>query len=395
MAIGAPVAALAFNAGGATLATAASDGVTELWAFATQQQTGAALAAQGSGRMSALAFSPSASTLATGEGNGTIELWDPDGLHQSSAPIGTGTPESAAAAGGYEPAVLSGHGDILAVSDGRGKVRFWNALTRRPVGQPIASHHAVTGLALSPDGKTLAVTAHGLQLWSTATGRQIGSPLPAADAGGPVAFSPDGTLVAAIGTDDKARLWNVATQQESGTAVTNLPGASQGALAFSPRGKIYATVGANGTAALWSVTTQHRVGTLMTADGQGPAEARAAAGRPAYALAFSPDGATLATAGANGSSSGSIRLWDVATQQEIGTPMTAGPEPVYALAFSPDGATLATAGGDGRARLWNVAFPDGAGLLATACAIAGQSLTLKQWADYAGTQPFQQVCHAS
>jgi WD40 repeat protein len=253
----------------------------------------------------------------------------------------------------------------------------------------------VTGLALSPDGKTLAVTAHGLQLWSTATGRQIGSPLPAADAGGPVAFSPDGTLVAAIGTDDKARLWNVATQQESGTAVTNLPGASQGALAFSPRGKIYATVGANGTAALWSVTTQHRVGTLMTADGQGPAEARAAAGRPAYALAFSPDGATLATAGANGSSSGSIRLWDVATQQEIGTPMTAGPEPVYALAFSPDGATLATAGGDGRARLWNVAFPDGAGLLATACAIAGQSLTLKQWADYAGTQPFQQVCHAS
>jgi hypothetical protein len=35
------------------------------------------------------------------------------------------------------------------------------------------------------------------------------------------------------------------------------------------------------------------------------------------------------------------------------------------------------------------------GLLAAACAIAGQSLTLKQWADYAGTQPFQQVCPAS
>jgi len=112
---------------------------------------------------------------------------------------------------------------------------------------------------------------------------------------------------------------------------------------------------------------------------------------PVYALAFSPDGATLATAGANGS----IRLWDVATQQEIGTPMTAGPGPVYALAFSPDGATLATAGGDGRARLWNVAIPAGAGLLAGACAIADQSLTRQQWADYAGTQPFQQVCSAS
>ena len=112
---------------------------------------------------------------------------------------------------------------------------------------------------------------------------------------------------------------------------------------------------------------------------------------PVYALAFSPDGATLATAGADGG----IRLWDVATQQEIGTPMTAGPGPVYALAFSPDGATLATAGGDGRARLWNVAFPAGAGLLAGACAIADQSLTRQQWADYAGAQPFQQVCSAS
>ena len=47
MATGAPVAALAFNASGTTLATAESDGATELWAFATQQQTGAALAAEG------------------------------------------------------------------------------------------------------------------------------------------------------------------------------------------------------------------------------------------------------------------------------------------------------------------------------------------------------------
>ena len=87
----------------------------------------------------------------------------------------------------------------------------------------------------------------------------------------------------------------------------------------------------------------------------------------------------------------------MATQQEIGTPMTAGPGPVYALAFSPDGAKLLTAGpsgsSGGNARQWDVAFP--AGLLTAACAIAEQSLTRQQWADYAGTQPFQQVCTAS
>jgi WD40 repeat protein len=114
---------------------------------------------------------------------------------------------------------------------------------------------------------------------------------------------------------------------------------------------------------------------------------------PVYAIAYSPDGATLASAGGDGSA----RLWDAATQQEIGTPMTAGPGPVYAIAYSPDGATLVTAGASGssggNARQWDVAFP--AGLLAAACAIADQSLTRQQWADYAGIQPFQQVCSAS
>ena len=138
----------------------------------------------GAARVSALAFSPNASILATGAGNGTIELWNPVGFHQSSAPIATGTSASPAAAGGQPPAVLS-DGDILAASDGRGTIRLWNALTRRPLGPPIVSPDTVTGLALSRDGKVLAVAAGGLQLWSTATGQRIGGTLPAADAGGP------------------------------------------------------------------------------------------------------------------------------------------------------------------------------------------------------------------
>jgi len=167
----------------------------------------------------------------------------------------------------------------------------------------------------------------------------------------------------------------VATRQPLGAPMAAGPGTT--VLAFNPDGTALATAGGDGTVRLWDAVTQQKIGTPMTADAQ-----------PVYAAAFSPDGSTLATAGGDGT----VRLWDAATQQEIGTPLTADAQPVYAAAFSPDGSTLATAGGDGAVRTWNVAFP--ANLLRAACGIADVSLTRQQWADYAGTQPFRQVCPA-
>jgi len=132
--------------------------------------------------------------------------------------------------------------------------------------------------------------------------------------------------------------------------------------------------GADGTVRVWDVATQQQVGPPLSG---GPG--------PVSAVAFSPDGTMLAAGGADGT----VRVWDVATQQQVGPPLNAGPGPVSAVAFSPDGTTLVTAGA-GQARRWDVAFP--AGLAAAVCVIAGKSLTRQQWSDYAGIQPFQQVC---
>jgi WD40 repeat protein len=67
-------------------------------------------------------------------------------------------------------------------------------------------------------------------------------------------------------------------------------------------------------------------------------------------VAFSPDGAQLATA----SDDGTARLWDAATGTARLT-LKGHTGPVARVAFSPDGAQLATASADGTIRLWDTA----------------------------------------
>ena len=69
---------------------------------------------------------------------------------------------------------------------------------------------------------------------------------------------------------------------------------------------------------------------------------------PVFAVAFSPDGKILASAGDR-----SMRLWDMATRRPIGHPLTGHTGGVISVAFSPDGKTLAGGGAQG-VRLWDV-----------------------------------------
>jgi WD40 repeat protein len=211
----------------------------------------------------------------------------------------------------------------------------------------------VQGMAFSPDGKFLATTAPddaAPRLWNLATGQAVGIPLPTASVQD-VAFSPDGKFLATADADGTARLWNPATGRPLGRPLPAGAGRNRSvnAVAFSPDGKLLATaesdVRGGGTVRLWNLVTGRPVGSALPADW----------------MAFSPDGKFLVTAVAGGST---VRLWDLATGRPVGNPLPADTSSVHDLEFnaisvnvaefSPDGKLLATFGG-GTVRLWNLA----------------------------------------
>jgi WD40 repeat protein len=135
------------------------------------------------------------------------------------------------------------------------------------------------------------------------------------------------------------------------------PGIST-ALAFAPDGRTLAASG-NGhrfAVRLWEPSTGQRQGELTERGSActrwcSPATA-CPSGEPGLlisAVVFSADGATLAAA----CSDGVIRLWDVPSG-ELRLNLSGHTDAVARLAFTPDGRTLASLGNDHVLNLWHV-----------------------------------------
>ena len=297
---------------------------------------------------------------------------------------GNGTPNDIA----YSP-----DGKHLAVATTIG-IWLYETDTYKPLSLLTGHTDSVQTVKFSADGPTLASGSNDttIRLWDPHSGQNIRVLKGHQTAIRGIAFSRDGLTLASIGSNDKSvRLWNVKT----GKLKAILKGCSTDilSLAFSPDGETIAAGEINGTVTLLSTKTKKRITTLV---GHGLAPSDITEPGSVLSLAFSPDGATLASGSrdttirlwntktadhkvtltghggrvptvvfssdgktiASGatythwSSDSSIRLWDAKSGKHIRTIKT--PSRTYALAFSPDNETLASIGADGNIRIWNI-----------------------------------------
>lgn len=330
-----PISAVAFSADGSKLAAASEDKTISLWDTKTGKMLG--LLQGHTDRIPALAWHPSGQSLVSAGWDTTARIWDIAKL-QPALLLNTHSGQVTALA-------FSKDGKLLACADSNLAVHVWDFAAKKTLQVLQGPQSEIHALAFSADGTTLAVNGDRLiHLCNPRTGKTKTGAAPRTGAKNSVAVSPDGKTLVTNGGGNAAGVWNVATRQALFDLDAPYP---VHAVVYSPDGKRIA--GALGKQIrLWDAATGR-----VHADWDGPVE-------PITELAFSPDGAMLASASATGLA---VWIWRVAD----GEPILIIPDAldgctVEALAFHP-GSTrlavggidwLATGGSNGAIALWDI-----------------------------------------
>ncbi|WP_242894769.1 WD40 repeat domain-containing protein [Actinomadura litoris] len=300
------------------------------------------------GEIDTLRFSPDGTNLASLDSrDGVLRVWDVVGRKERATPVQS--PDVVVKTVAFSP-----DGRTLAAG-GEERAQFWDVATLRPQGvqilkPPDDTLQNLSTIVFSPDGTTFVAGGFGddeIRFYDGVTRRPIGPPLQLEGAAAHImVFSPDGRTLASVDESgfERVKIWDVAARKQRLGPSLDVSGGAQH-LVFSPDGA---------TIAIDSDSYKVRFLTAATGKEQG----RPLGGHigSVTGLAYSTDGRTVVTSDYSG-----LHFWDAATHKKLATATTPGTPPtvdhfgsvtvtkpgtrtIHRFALSPDGRTVATIG---------------------------------------------------
>jgi len=215
-----------------------------------------------------------------------------------------------------------------------GEVRVWRTEDWRPIsikhsGNRGGPHFGALGFLGNGDRIAVGWSSGKVSVHESATGAQLREFEAHQEPIATMAVSPTTNVIAtSAGYSDRTiKLWNA----DSGEAIGELTGnqAWVPGLAFSPDGALLASAGSDQTIRLWDTKSWAPVATLRGHEDE------------MYCVAFSPDGRRLIS----GDKEGSVRLWQIPPAKRPSV-VSVLPGTWGTLAISPDGRRLVTVGED-------------------------------------------------
>ena len=381
----------AYSSDGNWIATGGDDAVVKIWDAVNGKE---AKSLNGhKGPITAVAFSPDSTKLVSADFGGTVKLWN--------VATGRETRTLSRQLGTVRAISFSPDGKRFATSGASKIATVWNAATGQEVLTLSGHSDMVSSVRFSSDGQQVATASndHTAKLWDAATGKEIATLRGHTSGVSSVAFRKDNAQLASASSDQTVKIWDLTT----GQPIESFKGHQAAVLTveFSDNGKQILTADGYRTVRLWETETNRESrkavgpighqgmdikfsdsGTRITVAGvHTAAKGDAETGRTipfdpviklwdssngqvvmslpgdkthfVSALAFSPDGARLASAYTDHTDH-SIKVWNLKngeTSVSFAKPSAA----VQAVAFTPDGKMIGSAGEDGALKLWNAA----------------------------------------